>query len=260
MALIVEQWSPTASLNTDPPPNGAPEGMDADTVNDTMRQMMASQREIYDGLISLLANMSGGADLETPDPLLSMAWQAAGAVAITGGTVNGVTINATSVKDDGSQIHALRDGIVAPVDLTSLANYDFTGIRSDASELILTLRDVVLTGGLLVQLGTSGGIVTSGYVSTGGYYNNSGIQQVNNFSSGFTLMGDGSAATFTGRVAINLADVANNIWHAGWMVKHKSASVTGGGGYKNLSGVLTQLRVIPTSGSFTSGYAGLIVK
>ena len=75
MALIVEQWSTDASANSSPPPNGAPEGMFADLVNDTMRQMMASQREIYDGVIGLIANMPGGADLETPTALAETAWQ-----------------------------------------------------------------------------------------------------------------------------------------------------------------------------------------
>ena len=47
-ATGIEAWSTTAASNNATPPNGAPEGMAPSTVNDTMRQMMASTRTWYE--------------------------------------------------------------------------------------------------------------------------------------------------------------------------------------------------------------------
>lgn len=44
----IEAWSTTAASNNASPPNGAPEGMAASTVNDTMRQIMASIRAWFE--------------------------------------------------------------------------------------------------------------------------------------------------------------------------------------------------------------------
>jgi len=40
----ISQWSPVAAGNNDPPPDGAPEGMPASSVNDTIRENMAAGR------------------------------------------------------------------------------------------------------------------------------------------------------------------------------------------------------------------------
>ena len=45
----IESWSSVAASNNSTPPNGAPEGMSAAAVNNTMRQNMASVREWYEG-------------------------------------------------------------------------------------------------------------------------------------------------------------------------------------------------------------------
>lgn len=44
----IELWNKTAGSNNASPPFGAPEGMPASQVNDTMRQMMAATREWYE--------------------------------------------------------------------------------------------------------------------------------------------------------------------------------------------------------------------
>src|SRR4051812_26090014 len=44
----IEAWSTTAASNNASPPDGAPEGMAAGTVNNTIRQLMASVRTWYE--------------------------------------------------------------------------------------------------------------------------------------------------------------------------------------------------------------------
>lgn len=100
MPLIVQQWSTDPNSNSNPPPNGAPEGMFGDQVNDTMRVMMASQREIYNGLGGILANQPGGFDLETPDALQAVAWQAANAIQITPGSTANFNYGDLTVAGD----------------------------------------------------------------------------------------------------------------------------------------------------------------
>ncbi len=74
MALYVDSYNTDPNQNNSAPPIGAPEGMLGEDVNDTMRVMMASQRETYDGELAVLANMPGGASLETPVALPSASW------------------------------------------------------------------------------------------------------------------------------------------------------------------------------------------
>ncbi len=44
----LKAWKKVSSANVDPPPDGAPEGMNRPEVNDTMREMMGALRRWYD--------------------------------------------------------------------------------------------------------------------------------------------------------------------------------------------------------------------
>ena len=76
--MAYTKYSLTPSSNTAAPPDGAPEGMLPSAVNDTMRDMMAQIRDCGDGI-------RGGTYTMT-------------APIITGGTINGATIGATTAS------------------------------------------------------------------------------------------------------------------------------------------------------------------
>jgi hypothetical protein len=74
--MAYTKYSLTPANNTAAPPDGAPEGMLPSAVNDTMRDMMAQIRDVGDGVRDGTYTMT--------------------AVKITGGTINGATIGATT--------------------------------------------------------------------------------------------------------------------------------------------------------------------
>lgn len=76
--MAYTKYSLTPANNTAAPPDGAPEGMLPSAVNDTMRDMMAQIRDCGDGI-------RGGTYTMT-------------APIITGGTINGATIGATTAS------------------------------------------------------------------------------------------------------------------------------------------------------------------
>ena len=76
--MAYTKYSLTPSSNTAAPPDGAPEGMLPSAVNDTMRDMMAQIRDCGDGIRDGTYTMT--------------------APIITGGTINGATIGATTAS------------------------------------------------------------------------------------------------------------------------------------------------------------------
>jgi len=76
--MAYTKYSLTPANNTAAPPDGAPEGMLPSAVNDTMRDMMAQIRDCGDGVRDGTYTMT--------------------AVKITGGTINGATIGATTAS------------------------------------------------------------------------------------------------------------------------------------------------------------------
>jgi len=76
--MAYTKYSLTPADNNSAPPNGAPEGMLPSAVNDTMRDMMAQIRDVGDGI-------RGGTYTMT-------------APVITGGSINGTTVGATTAS------------------------------------------------------------------------------------------------------------------------------------------------------------------
>jgi hypothetical protein len=98
MAMLWQTLSATPSENGNrPSPTGAPEGtFTIGQVNDTLRWLMAAVRELGDQVTTSIAGLA------------TMAYQAASAVAITGGTIKGCSLdNSNSVAAD-----ALKSGTV----------------------------------------------------------------------------------------------------------------------------------------------------
>lgn len=93
-----EAYSTNADANTGAPPIGAPEGMRADALNNTMRHMMAGIKELGNELRTGEADGTGEGGT---DSYGTMAQQDADAVDITGGTVaitSGTGITGESIR------------------------------------------------------------------------------------------------------------------------------------------------------------------
>jgi len=148
--MAYTKYSLTPADNNAAPPNGAPEGMLPSAVNDTMRDMMAQIRDCGDGI-------RGGTYTMT-------------APVITGGSVNGTTVGATT-RSTGA--------------FTTLASNGATTFTAGTASTTTTTGTAVITGGL----GVSGRINAANF---------DGIVGANTAAAGnFTTLGATGVATFS---------------------------------------------------------------
>lgn len=127
---------------------------------------------------------------------------------------------------------------------TSGTNIDFSGIPSWAKRITVVFNGVTNADALLVQLGTSGGIVNTGYAAYASEGGNSG-----NATTGFFIrQGTAISGLYT------LINISGNIWIGSLAASRGGGNSTVGGGTVTLSGAVTQLRITGNSGSaFTAG-------
>lgn len=121
-------------------------------------------------------------------------------------------------------------------------------IPATASRLVVSFRGVSINGtnDILVQLGTSGGFVITGYVSSCGL---AGPSTSGGLSTAGILVFSGSAGrTISGSVTLD--KVSGNLWSATVCCSDGIENIIAGGGYVDLGGVATQIR-ISTSGANT---------
>jgi hypothetical protein len=148
--MAYTKYSLTPADNNAAPPNGAPEGMLPSAVNDTMRDMMSQIRDVGDGI-------RGGTYTMT-------------APVITGGSINGTTIGATT-RSTGA--------------FTTLASNGATTFTAGTASTSTTTGTAVITGGL----GVSGRINAANF---------DGIVGANTAAAGnFTTLGATGVATFS---------------------------------------------------------------
>jgi hypothetical protein len=148
--MAYTKYSLTPANNTAAPPDGAPEGMLPSAVNDTMRDMMSQIRDVGDGI-------RGGTYTMT-------------APVITGGSINGTTVGATT-RATGA--------------FTTLASNGATTFTAGTASTSTTTGTAVITGGL----GVSGRINAANF---------DGIVGANTAAAGnFTTLGATGVATFS---------------------------------------------------------------
>jgi hypothetical protein len=163
--MAYTKYSLTPANNTAAPPDGAPEGMLPSAVNDTMRDMMAQIRDVGDGVRDGTYTMT--------------------AVKITGGTINGATIGATTATTGK---------------FTTLTNSALTSGRvtyAGASGLLADSAGLTYNGAILtISSGASASALTATSTSSGGTalnIQNSGT--VNALIGGYlSCIGSGSAS------------------------------------------------------------------
>jgi len=203
--MAYTKYSLTPANNTAAPPDGAPEGMLPSAVNDTMRDMMAQIRDVGDGI-------RGGTYTMT-------------APVITGGSINGTTIGATTAstgKFSTLTNAALTSGRVTYAGTSGVlqddADFTFNGttvtMANDASISGLTVGK----GGGAVATNTAVGsnsplgsnTTGASSVAVGSYALNQNLTGIDNtavgFGAGFYITG--SANTAIGRSALSTASAS----------------------------------------------------
>lgn len=154
----------------------------------------------------------------------------------------GVTTNTGAVYDSLQRATAVT---------ASGTSVDFTGIPSWVRRVTIMFSGVSTNGSSspLVQLGTSGGIVTTGYGGSGSLIAPSSVT-TQNFTTGFGERSQDPAAVRTGSWVIT--NVSGNIWVcAGVLGRSDGANTSVTGGNVTLSGTLDRVRITTVNGTDT---------
>lgn len=159
--------------------------------------------------------------------------------------------NAKLPAVDGSQLTNTSTLVTGTtVATTSGTAIDFTGIPSTAKRISVIFRGVSSSGsdtGVLVQLGTSGGLVTSGYASTS-HYGTGGSSD----ATGFYMYGIESGNILSGIMTI--AHMGSNIYVNAHSGKYNTSNGMFGGGDVSVGGTVDRLRIKQSSGgAFDAG-------
>lgn len=173
-----------------------------------------------------------------------------------GGTT-GLTVNTTAavfggtVADSTATLRPLV--LMTAVTLTTQSTVDFTGIPSWVKRIVFIYYGISLNGTdvPLVQLGTSGGIVSSGYQS----YNSDTART----STAGIILG-GATSTDTRYGTLEIVNQDGNKWLATGIGSFSSSLNEGRTiGYINLGATLTQLRLSRTgTNTFDAGSINVI--
>ena len=156
-----------------------------------------------------------------------------------------------SITLDGSNLTTV--GVInsgTAVASTSGTSIDFTGLPSGLKRITVIFNGVSTNGSSspLVQLGTSGGVVTSGYGGSSSLIASTVATQ--NFTTGFGDRSQDAAAVRTGSWTIT--NVSGNIWVcSGALGRSDSAITSVTGGNIALSGTLDRVRITTVNGTDT---------
>ena len=171
-------------------------------------------------------------------------------VSSTGVAVTGLITATGSITATG-QIAALRAGTA--VASTSGTSIDFTSIPSWVERITIMFGGVSTSGTSehLIQVGTSGGVVTTGYLSTSGRLGSGGTAN-QSFTTGFAAVYPVVASyNYTGQIV--LSNITGNTWvESGSLVPSNTAGqITISGGSIALGATLDRVRITTVNGTDT---------
>lgn len=201
---------------------------------------------------------------------------AGGGGLVTSGDASGVlelqTAGVTALSIDASQKVTFANSLTSPTLITpvitgmgssiltsdtvktaSSTAVNFTGIPSWAKRVTVMYTGVITSAAALplIQLGTSGGLVTTGYDGGTGAIATNGTASASLITTGLGLAHIAAYTTFTGTAVFT--KVTGNTWVGTLSVKLNSAVCTGST-FIALSGALTQLSLITNAApTFTAG-------
>jgi len=157
---------------------------------------------------------------------------------------------------DGSQLTNTSSLVTGTtVATTSGTAIDFTGIPSTAKRISVMFRGVSSSGSdvaALIQIGTSGGLVTSGYISSS-HYGTGGTSD----ATGFAMYGITSSNSLSGIMTIS--HMGSNVYVSSHSGKFDTTNAVFGGGDVDLGGTLDRVRIKQVSGgSFDAGSVNIM--
>ena len=200
---------------------------------------------------------------------------AGGGGLVTSGDASGVlalqTASVTALSIDASQKVTFANSLTSPTLITpvitgmgssiltsdtvktaSSTAVNFTGIPSWAKRVTVMYTGVITSAAALplLQLGTSGGLVTTGYDGATGVIANNGTASALLITTGLGLAHI-AYATYTGAAVFTL--VTGNTW-VGTLTGKNTTGISTGSTFITLSGALTQLSLITNAApTFTAG-------
>lgn len=162
-------------------------------------------------------------------------------------TLDGSNLTTSGVINSGTAITA------------SGTSVDFT-IPIGAKRITVMFDGVSLSGtdNYLIQLGTSGGLVSSGYVSTSMVINSTGpATGSSNSTSGF-IISSGVAADLVSGI-LTITNITSNTWISSHTGRRATTVAMYGAGTVALGGALTQLSVTRTgTNTFDAGTINIL--
>jgi len=197
------------------------------------------------GLSSALPVASGGTGVTTSTG--SGANVLASGASLASPTLNSPTLNSPTFggTPGSSLIFKMSAGGVSASGSTSV---DFTSMPSWINIITVTFRNIstVSNDNILVQLGTSSGVTTSGYVSTSIDFDGSGAVTTSS-TSGFVFKVNPGSNIINGTMII--AYTGSNAWVNNHTASINTNIMSVGGGTIALGGTLDRVRITTVSGT-----------
>lgn len=158
---------------------------------------------------------------------------------------------------DGSASVTINSGAIlgitsgTAVTLTTQTSVDFTSIPSWVKRITVMSNGVSTSGtsAILIQLGTSSGVISTGYVATSIRVNNVNTTSGLSSTSGFVISVSGGTDAYSGSMTI--MNVSGNIWVSNHTCKHSTGACTFGGGDISIAAVLDRIRITTVNGTDT---------
>jgi hypothetical protein len=123
-----------------------------------------------------------------------------------------------------------------------------TGIPSFAKKITLAVS-ITTTTSCLIQLGTSGGLITTGYSSSSNFISIGGTTS----TSGFLMYTNGTAANWD--LTVDIVLVNGNTWVASYLAVWDGVYTMAGSGSINVGSAITQVSLTGPNGGAVTVYA-----
>jgi hypothetical protein len=226
--------------------------------------------------MSIILNGSTGittpADSITGNATVGGTLTVTGATTLTGGaTIGGVAAVAVAPGASGNVIFSTDGSTWSPtqkivqgtaVDTTSGTSINFTSIPSWVKRITVIFSGVSTSGSsnLIIQIGTSGGVVNTGYYGTAALV---GAATANStMTSGFLLTpSQGSSTATQGIATLCFQRASSNTWASNGSIGSSDAgNIALSAGVKDLPGTLDRVRITTVNGTdtFDAGVINLL--